>query len=52
VLQDPSLIHPSTGLPLNGNLEHGILVSSEQFSLAAGDTDSRANTHKALLGRA
>jgi hypothetical protein len=37
VLQDPTLIHPTTGLPLNGRLEHGMSVLQEGRSMDVGE---------------
>lgn len=42
VLQDPSLIDPSTGLPLNGVLQHGMLVQNERRDMAAATSDFAA----------
>lgn len=37
VLQDPSLLDPATGLPLNGSLPHGVPVEQQSFTMQPSD---------------
>jgi hypothetical protein len=37
VLQDPSLLDPATGLPLNGSLPHGMVIEQQSFTMQPQD---------------